>query len=485
MSRMLGWIGILLPWSSLACLFWFEGIPTFSVNPRQGWLLLESLLAAGFAGTLAVVLGGGAALFAMAKPIRRLKAVSTLLVLGVALPPIVTASALLTFFGRVSPSLSQGWTPALLVQALTLAPLAGLILLLTLHSLSGDEVDSSSVFLSERAGFTKVLMPLSLPGVLAAFAATAIMALLDFTVPTLFGLTTSMVEVYSDLTVGSGGLASSWPHLLASLPCVALLGLWLSSMHRAKRSDLRPHKNLSLPNEVRAVSAAAACSLGLSFAFLLSLLAIQGLTHPQGVQSLTEALPDLGSSIKLAFFGSLCTLPFASFTGKLLSQSGSLLVWMAALAPACIPPALVGTAVAQASVWIGLEGMGQPVIAQVLRFLPFASIISALWWVRANREIEELSLVLLPPAKRFFISTLPSAAPQLLILLMAVFTLCLGELGATLMVIPPGESTLTLRLYNFLHYGSAPDSAMLTLLLLSCAFLPLSIALAARRFTRA
>ena len=48
---------------------------------------------------------------------------------------------------------------------------------------------------------------------------------------------------------------------------------------------------------------------------------------------------------------------------------------------------------------------------------------------------------------------------------MVVFALTLGELGATLLVIPPGQSTLTLRLYNYLHYGASEEVAGLSLLL--------------------
>jgi len=36
-----------------------------------------------------------------------------------------------------------------------------------------------------------------------------------------------------------------------------------------------------------------------------------------------------------------------------------------------------------------------------------------------------------------------------------VFILSIGELGGTIMVIPPGKSTLTITIYNYLHYGSS------------------------------
>ncbi len=41
----------------------------------------------------------------------------------------------------------------------------------------------------------------------------------------------------------------------------------------------------------------------------------------------------------------------------------------------------------------------------------------------------------------------------------------LGELSGTMMVIPPGKSTLAVTIYNYLHYGSSEVVAMLVALI--------------------
>ena len=45
------------------------------------------------------------------------------------------------------------------------------------------------------------------------------------------------------------------------------------------------------------------------------------------------------------------------------------------------------------------------------------------------------------------------------------FALTTGELGATLLVAPPGKATLTMRIYNFLHYGASDAVAGLCLMM--------------------
>jgi iron(III) transport system permease protein len=50
-----------------------------------------------------------------------------------------------------------------------------------------------------------------------------------------------------------------------------------------------------------------------------------------------------------------------------------------------------------------------------------------------------------------------------------VFALAAGELGATLVVAPPGQATLTMRIYNYLHYGASQTVAGLCLIMASTA----------------
>jgi iron(III) transport system permease protein len=47
-----------------------------------------------------------------------------------------------------------------------------------------------------------------------------------------------------------------------------------------------------------------------------------------------------------------------------------------------------------------------------------------------------------------------------------VFILSAGELGATLIVTPPGRGTITMKIYNYLHYGASDTVASLCLIML-------------------
>jgi iron(III) transport system permease protein len=47
------------------------------------------------------------------------------------------------------------------------------------------------------------------------------------------------------------------------------------------------------------------------------------------------------------------------------------------------------------------------------------------------------------------------------------FILCMSELGATLLVIPPGMGTITLKIYTLMHYRANQMVAALSLVLIA------------------
>jgi iron(III) transport system permease protein len=49
--------------------------------------------------------------------------------------------------------------------------------------------------------------------------------------------------------------------------------------------------------------------------------------------------------------------------------------------------------------------------------------------------------------------------------LFIVFILCFGELGMTLLVMPPGRETIPIKIYNLMHYGADQMVAALCLIL--------------------
>jgi ABC-type spermidine/putrescine transport system permease subunit II len=70
---------------------------------------------------------------------------------------------------------------------------------------------------------------------------------------------------------------------------------------------------------------------------------------------------------------------------------------------------------------------------------------------------------------------LPQMKLGLLAVWVIVFTLAFGELGASVLVTPPGTSTLPIRIYTLIANAPPPQVAALALLQVAVIFAPLTV----------
>jgi iron(III) transport system permease protein len=92
--------------------------------------------------------------------------------------------------------------------------------------------------------------------------------------------------------------------------------------------------------------------------------------------------------------------------------------------------------------------------------LPLAALLPAVQLRLADRLLfDAAALAPVPAWRRSALIHLPLPAPGVLAGMGLVGALTMGELSATLLVVPPGHSTLVLRIYNYLHYGASQTVA--------------------------
>lgn len=190
------------------------------------------------------------------------------------------------------------------------------------------------------------------------------------------------------------------------------------------------------------------------------------------VSSVSRAGNELQFSLMTAVLVILISLPLALAAAYELKKPGlrGTIAWILVLVPLAIPAPLVG--IGMVTLWYGpllavpYPGLLMPVLVAVSRFAPIAAIILFV-------QLRFLDPLLFDAAAVFSKSQvktwtqirLPLLAPGLLVAAGILFTLTLAELGATLIVAPPGHATLTMRIYNYLHYGAAGEVAGLCLMI--------------------
>jgi iron(III) transport system permease protein len=142
--------------------------------------------------------------------------------------------------------------------------------------------------------------------------------------------------------------------------------------------------------------------------------------------------------------------------------------WLLVTLPLAVPAPLIGIGLISlwntpATPWLyGTDWM--PVLAALARFTPPAALIALIPLLRLDPLLADAARVHQRHSiQRLTQVQIPMLAPGLIASAGVTFALTLGELGATLITVPPGKSTLAIRVYNYLHYGASASVAGLCL----------------------
>jgi iron(III) transport system permease protein len=474
--RVLFCVYLLLVYSPLAALLASAGPLSLDLSARRVALLGHTTLYAGAVSTLAMMIGVPAATFLRRRTRLSERTLVTVLVALVALPPYIHALA----WNRIlSPAAAFGGgaPAAVFCHAMALVPLSVLLSLLAFDAIPQELMDAARVFQSGGSIFRRVLLPLAWPTICAGASILFLLAAVDYVVPSLFSVPAYSLEIHAEFSTGgsmAGALGAAMP--IACL-CGMVLAISLSTLRRAALAAPSGSNVLrdcpdAMPKYWIFCEWMAA---GLVAAHLLVPLTVLGsslISPSRAAASVTAAAGDLVFSGLIALAVAAVGVPAAYGMARVLALSRRLegAWWLAALLPAALPAPLAG--VGLIALWHrpGIDVLyGTPAmvaLAALARVLPFGALILAMALRRTDPLLEDAATIFEPSrASGWFRVRLPLVAPALGATAIFLAALSLGELGATLLVIPPGAQTLTLRIYNYLHYGESQAVGGLCLLM--------------------
>jgi len=362
------------------------------------------------------------------------------------------------------------------VQLMALAPLAISLVWVGLESVDTDLIEAARLLCPDVHYLWRISLPLAAPIILAAGGLLFLLSLVDYSVPSLFQMNVYALDVFAEYSANNQSaraLLVSVPMLAAAAAAVFLLQSPLRNA--VLKPPWRRRSLASPPLWPRRLVWLQRAGLGV---FLVQLLvpmtSLLLLTGSWG--SLRTAVSDAGEeiifSLGVALLTALLGVPLAySLAARILSGGKAGRGWWLALtAPLALPAPLIG--IGLIAIWnrpalSGVYGTAaMPVLASLARFTPIAVVIVLTQLRRIDASLIEAARVLeAGPLRTWVLIRLPMLAPGLLAAAGILFVLSLGELGATLLVAPPGRATLTMRIYNFLHYGASDTVAGLCLTL--------------------
>lgn len=463
---------------------------------RHWTLLRNSLGIAGGTALLATLLGAvaGFALEYVGIPGRRV--FSALTAVPFLIPSYVSALAWIDLLGQHGLAALLGDTSpgggagrhidaynilgVILVQSLSLYPIVALSTILAIRRLDRKVEEAAELAVGRGRVFLAVTLPLLAPGILSGALFVFLLGLVGFAVPSLLQVSVYPVEIYSRFNAFydlQGAAALSVPLVVCGLGALAV---WL----RFVRPKL--HRLAGVPRERVAPAAARSAGLRASALAFTVLLLIASAALPLAVlfhralplqsfaQAWQTAQSEIAASLTLAASGAtcLCLLGFAMAYLVRCRMRG----WSAAslaVLPFLVSGPVLG--VALIAIWnhpgapaLVYDGMAVVVLACVGRFLFFAHHGIALAMREVHRRWEEAATVAGVPWWRQVMSLfVPYLAPALIGAWGLAFLFCMTELDATVLVCPPGFTTLPVRLFTLMHYGPGRLVAALSLIFVS------------------
>jgi len=461
------------------------GITTQLVwSGRSGLLLIKSTVYAAVCALTALLIG---ILYATALPRFSRQVSRIMIVLIIALlpiPPYIHAlawnnvlSAFNTLISGTSyqPFALEGWIMAWWVQVVAFLPFACLIGIIALHAISRDLIDAARVVSPDITVLSKIIIPISYPVLSAGFGFLFLLGITEYSIPSLFSVDTYALDIFaafSATNVIAIACAAALP-LIAVAVCVLVLcqpGIralgefpgWTGT----GSSQLQ-----DWPAWFRFLQYSAVILIVLQVGVFIfgtagSIGSLQGIGT-----SISTSGREIVYSLEIGILAVLIGIPLAAGIVSLMPKGkyAKNVFWVLVTLSLAIPSSLIGMGLLTlfAAVMIGpIWGLLLPVFAGIVRFLPVAIII-------ISAQVHMIDPVLLDAAR--FLGDIGSAsyrrvvapmiAPGIFIAAVFLFALTLGELGATLLVAAPGHQTLTMKIYNYLHYGSFSAVAGLCVLM--------------------
>ncbi len=486
----------------LVGVFFPEGELTLSMaatvfsHPRRLELLLTTLGV--IAGTLIVALGlgvpAGFLCFRTAIPGRRWLALAALPAATV--PLYVTTTAWITLLG------SQFWftLPTAIAKAVGVSWIQGvayvpLVMLVSGIAFSIGQADAEELALLETGRFQvfrHVALPQALWGISAAAVTISVLAFTDITVTDTLAVRTYPEETFVQFELH----ASPWRGTATSLPIIVLLAgagwlLWYHLRHHERWRTSRPPPLYPLPPAMRLLAMAFLGVLVGIFLVPLGSLAA-------GVGSWSNFANGVGAVYPELLFNLQVTPAAAVLAATVGFIWANLMVWRPRtrwyLGPMLIllmatPAPVVGMGLIHLFNHAGLPGMIYDsslivVLAHLIRSLPLAVIILLPALQAMPREWDEAAL--LDGAgwlQRLIHITTPACWRSVALAFALACILSLSEVGASVLVVPPGTTTVTVRFLSLIHWGAYSDVASLCLLMLAAVAIPaLALTLLLRRW---
>ncbi|MBU1245366.1 iron ABC transporter permease [Myxococcota bacterium] len=483
----------------------FQNYNTVFSDSRVAGLLLKSFSLSAGAALLSLIFGVPFALVLARFDFVGRKISSLIYLVPLFIPPHVHALAWIYLFGPqgvINKSLMNilhlpeapvhlySVFGAAVVLALSYFPILVLLTLTGLFSMDARMEEPASMHHRPLRVLRTITLPLIAPYIGAGAVFVFIFSFFNYGVPSMLRVPSFPVEIFTRFSAyydEGGATALSLPMVAVAL---LLMGLQWQFMKKKSFVSTASGSRKSTPRKLpQKYALAASCFVSLILLTAIALPLCSLLIQSASLESFKVALQTSHREILTTFFvaaaAAIVTTALAYFLTMYIHNRRSSFTSMLDICtylPFAFPAALFGIGLIylwnRPATQIVYGTILILIIACTARFIPFAIRIINFRLQQISPSLREAALMHEGRwSKRFLCIDMPLVRRGLLICAVITFIFATSELGATLLVIPPGQGTIALKIYTLMHYGSGPLVAAQSLLLIGMNLLASSILL--------
>lgn len=459
-------------------------ISQLAADPRVPLLLRNSLIL-GFGTALVATAIGVPIGFVLARtPLVATRWLRLCLLVPLVLPPYFLALAWIYLTGHAG--LASGmfgsnvllqWTytlpAAILVLGVSFFPISMLATEAASRRVEAQLEEAGLLHAAPRRVFGYITLPLVAPAVAAAALLVFVLALAELGVPGLLRVnvfTTEILTAFAAFYDFPRATLLALPLLLIALLSALLAKSLLGERLLTGRRSLRVGLPLSLGHWQHLASAGVIATAGLLVVLPVGILVAQVASLADLRAALHSSRAAIGNSLIMSVLAATMIAALGFFLGYARARSARA-GWTDALfiVAFAAPSTVVGVGLIglwNRSGWPG-EIYASPAIVllgYLARFLPVAALILAAGVRQVPQPHEEAAYVSGAGWLRTVVKvTLPQTLPVMAAAWVVVFIFCFGELGATILLVPPHLPMLPVHVYTLI--ANAPPSQIASLVL--------------------
>jgi ABC-type Fe3+ transport system permease subunit len=342
--------------------------------------------------------------------------------------------------------------------------------------------ESGLVFTKLHRVIYKITLPLIKPALISSFVLVFIFSISEFSVPAFFGVKVFTTEIFTQFSAFYNHSLAILQSGLLILICVLLLfserkhiadAPFLSVSGKGTKSKAYDLKNWGI------------LSVLFLFGWFLFTVALPFIilfiqSFKKGTSSFIQAfellLPTFGSSIGLAFSGALIIV-FVGFTAAYFSarRGGKTFDWLLLIIFA-IPSIIFGISLIKFYNHPMLDYIYSGYAIILIGYVGKFSFISAKLISNAIKQIpnsldEAAQIEGVSFTVRLRKILIPLIMPTLFVAFIISFIFCLGELGTTIMLYPPGTEIMPIKVYTIMANAPQSLTSSMTLIVFSITLL--------------